>query len=203
MTHLASLSFSATHMINPHWVTNSAEACECACSPGWCSRVCCIHPQLFKNVTLWPIGRLKASLADVFLGGQGGLLGVQLKCQRTKVLPFKTSWHFHQGQTLLSVSEREDGKRKPCLDILASKRISCFICVLPVDTVSVVFLVNKWREHVCCLVWFLMVRCQQSPRYKLHFLTARFWSFFCLFLFLTYCCFLCAVMAVIHISWTL
>lgn len=33
--------------------------------------------------------------------------------------PFKTTWHFYQGQALLSVWEREDGKRGAGLDILA------------------------------------------------------------------------------------
>ena len=64
-------------------------------------------------------------------GGRGGRLRVWLKCQRTKVLPFKTSWHLHQGQSLLSVAEREDGKREAGLDILASLLISSYISVVP------------------------------------------------------------------------
>lgn len=59
------------------------------------------------------------------------------------MLPFKTSWHFHQGQALLSVSEREDVKRKAGLDILASMLITSSNCVLPVDTVSVSYLLNR------------------------------------------------------------
>lgn len=87
-------------------------------------------------MTYW--GELKASALQLeWHHGPGreervGLLGAQLKCQRTKVLPFKTSWHFHQGQALLSVSEREDGKREAGLDILASVLIFSSICVLPV-----------------------------------------------------------------------
>lgn len=42
--------------------------------------------------------------------------------------PFKTSWHFYQGQALLSVWEGEDGKTG--LDILAFALISSSICIL-------------------------------------------------------------------------
>lgn len=109
-----------------------------------------VESTFFKNVTYMLflggprdlLGGLKvAALQLEWHHGTGGWGGLRLKCQRTKVLPFKTSWHFHQGQALLSVSEREDGKREAGLDILASVLISSCICVLPVvhDTVCICF----------------------------------------------------------------
>lgn len=67
-------------------------------------------------MTYW--GGLKAVTLQLewhlAMGGVGVrevlVLGVWLKCQRTRGLPFKTSWHFHQGQALLSVSVWSAGK---------------------------------------------------------------------------------------------
>lgn len=111
-----------------------------------------IRSTFFKNVTYilflgWPcdllgVQRLLQLECHHETGGWGGMLRVLLKCQRTKVLPFKTSWHLLQGQALLSVSEREDGKRGG-LDILERVLISVFINVLPGFFNTVLFLENK------------------------------------------------------------
>lgn len=91
------------------------------------------------------------------------MLEVWLKCQRTKVLPFKTSWHFHQGQVLLSVSEREDGKREG-LDMLASVLISFSICILLVPISLNQFCSYEINEEkVLAVLCVLMVCCQDSP----------------------------------------
>lgn len=86
--------------------------------------------------------------------------------------PFKTSWHFYQGQALLSVWGGEGGKRGAGLDISAGALISSSICILKMlkPSLSVVVLgqLCRTRSGDRGQLRSVFQSCSEIPKYSGH-----------------------------------